>query len=155
MSKFKVGDNAVRVSGFTDKSPKGYVTKVLENDFYTDINGTKRDFWSHFWELVPEDIAPKWTIYNNTLPWSLLSDKQKGKLLVADNNGIRFHCFSANGRPKFNLCNEVHTAVEPNPVNPEPTMAELFVIDIRTISLGGDWNTSEKMIAKGWTKSCK
>jgi hypothetical protein len=34
-------------------------------------------------------------------------------------------------------------------------MSELFVIDIRTISLGGDWNTSEKMIAKGWTKSCK
>jgi hypothetical protein len=151
MSKFKVGDNAVRVSGFTDKSPKGYVTKVLENDFYTDINGIKRDFWSHFWELVPEDIAPKWTIYNNTLPWSQLSDKQKGKLLLAAHAKMLFYGFGIE-LPSFKYSNVVYKVEEV--VKPEPTMSELFVIDIRTISLGGDWNTSEKMIAKGWTKSC-
>jgi hypothetical protein len=34
----------------------------------------------------------------------------------------------------------------------EPTMAELFVFDIRDISLCGDVKTADQMIAKGWVK---
>jgi hypothetical protein len=105
-------------------------------------------------ELVPEDIKPKWSIYNNTLPWGRLTNVKKGELLVADNNGIRFHCFSANGRPKFNICNEVYTAVEPKPVKPEPTMAELFDGDWKECFLGDPATFNERMIAKGWTKPC-
>jgi hypothetical protein len=158
MRKFKVGDNAVRVSCFTDKSPKGYVTKVLENDLYNDINGIKRDFWSHFWELVPEDIAPKWTIYNNTLTWSDLSDKQKGKLMVAENDGYEikgFKCTALNKPVRFDCHHITYFAVEPVPVKPEPTMAELFRNDWATCNFGLDANIQEQMIAKGWTKSCK
>jgi hypothetical protein len=40
--------------------------------------------------------------------------------------------------------------ITPAPI--EPTMAELFVFDIRDISLCGDVKTADQMIAKGWVK---
>jgi hypothetical protein len=97
-------------------------------------------------------INPKWTIYNNTLPWSELSDKQKGKMLLAR------HCenlFTSNHTdiacyPKFSGLETTYQAVEP--VKPEPTMAELFEIDWKSIPQCDGWEEINSMIAKGWVK---
>jgi hypothetical protein len=157
MSKFKVGDKIVvnaRNNSLNNEIKIGDIRTVTE----TISDGVELDFISDGWvhdvdvELVPEIIKPKWTIYNNTLPWSQLSDKQKGKLLLAAHAKMLFCDFGLQ-IPGFALVNCVYRVEEV--AKPEPTMAELFVIDIRTISLGGDWNTSDKMIAKGWTKPCK
>ena len=49
---------------------------------------------------------PKWTIYNNTFKWSDLSDKKKGKILLAFHNNIKFTDDSENAsdwsRPFYN-----------------------------------------------------
>jgi hypothetical protein len=149
LTEFKVGDRAVRISCFTDTLPKGHVSKVLKDSLCTDINGVDRDFWPPFWELVPEDIKPKWTIYNNTLPWSDLSDEQKGKFLLAAHGGIR--C-SINGNPQmlkseFTLNEAIYKSIKP-----KPTMAELFVSDWHGTGVHLLKDFSEYMISKGWVK---
>jgi hypothetical protein len=90
----------------------------------------------------------KWTIYNNTLPWSDLSDKQKGKLLLANHSGIRIEGvgFLSIAIPVKFECNIiVYFAVKP-----EPTMAELFKDDWFECLISGRGEQHEKMIAKGW-----
>jgi hypothetical protein len=159
MSKFKIGDDVVidlLTGGYSGKLKVGSVAIIGEfsiNRRFARMVG-ELDIEGGWHNLANIKHAEKWSIYNNTLPWSQLSDKQKGKLLVADNNGIRFHFFSANGRPKFNICNEVYTAVEPKPVKPEPTMAELFDRDWKECFLGDPATFNERMIAKGWNKPC-
>jgi hypothetical protein len=160
MNQFKVGDEVVinlLTGGYSGKLKVGSVAIIGEfsiNRRFARMVG-ELDIEGGWHNLAKIKHAEKWSIYNNALPWSQLSDKQKGKMLVADNNGIRFHCFSAFGRPKFNICNEVYTAVEPEPVKPEPTMAELFDADSESFDFRGSGDFPEYMIAKGWTKPCK
>jgi hypothetical protein len=103
-------------------------------------------------ELVPEDIKPKWTIYNNTLPWSQLSDKQKGKLLLAAHAKMLFYGFGIE-LPSFKYSNVVYKVEEV--VKPEPTMEELFVLNWMSHESFYKKDVAANMIAKGWTKSCK
>ena len=102
-----------------------------------------------------ELVKPKWSIYNNTLPWSELSDKQKGKLLLAGHNGITISM--KNGiffKPAFDDGSAIYKAIKPETAKPEPTMAELFLIDWQDcLCVGG--KQEQNMIAKGWTKPCK
>jgi hypothetical protein len=96
----------------------------------------------------------KWTIYNNTLPWSDLSDKQKGKLLLAAHAKIRFTCNELDvfGDVAFNNEGVIYKAQYIKPVKPEPTMAELFKDDWFECLSSGRGEQHEKMILKGWVK---
>jgi hypothetical protein len=90
-----------------------------------------------------ELVEPKWTIYNNTLPWSDLSDKQKGKLLLAQNNKLKFEDFTSS-EPTMPFSNGWVYVVE----KPEPTMETVFA---------NDWfnecgQSPKNMVAKGWIK---
>lgn len=87
-------------------------------------------------------LNPKWTIYNNELKWSELSDKQKGKMLLAAHGGV---LFGGTAKPTFNNTGHPYQAVKP-----KPTMAELFLAD--WLSTSGDSGYSEQMITKGWVK---
>jgi hypothetical protein len=103
----------------------------------------------------------KWTIYNNTLPWSDLIDKQKGKMLLAKLNGIAL-CIvvkSLQGGDTFiNNIGIIHSSgqcvyrAQLKPVKPESTMAELFKADWFECLISGRGEQHEKMIAKGWVK---
>ena len=98
-------------------------------------------------------LKPKWTIYNNTLPWSDLSDKQKGKMLLAAHGGmmIRIGDSGSLRNPGFNNNYAIYKAIKSEPVKPEPTMAELFKGDWYDCLANGG-NKYEQMIAKGWVK---
>ena len=104
-------------------------------------------------ELVPEDIKPKWTIYNNDKAWQDLSDKQKGKLMVAENYGYEikgFKCTALNKPVRF-VCHHIaYFAVEPIPTMPEPTMEDLFNADCSESNTR--FSLAKQMIAKGWNK---
>jgi hypothetical protein len=102
-----------------------------------------------------ELVKPKWSIYNNTLPWSQLSDKQKGKLLVADNLGLIFNGFTIKIRPSFGYYNSVYAVTNPDTVKPEPTMTELLTKDVLGCSGFLRPHDVDDLIAKGWTKPCK
>jgi hypothetical protein len=94
-------------------------------------------------------LKPKWTIYNNTLPWSELSDKQKGKMLLAQNNKLKFESFTSSGPTMPFSKGWVYVVEKPEPVKPEPTMEELFMVD----TMGCTWNDlASTIIAKGWVK---
>jgi hypothetical protein len=98
-------------------------------------------------------INNKWTIYNNTLPWSQLSDKKKGKMLLARHAGLLFKMNSVIlANVKFNSEFTTYQAINPAPVKPEPTMAELFVADWHEANVHLVKEFSEYMIAKGWVK---
>jgi hypothetical protein len=100
--------------------------------------------------------AEKWSIYNNTQPWSELSDKQKGKLLLAAHAKIRFTCNKLDvfGDVAFNNKGGIYNAQYIELVKPEPTMEELFDADSESFDFRGSGDFPEYMIAKGWTKSC-
>jgi hypothetical protein len=108
-----------------------------------------------------ELVEPKWTIYNNTLPWSDLSDKQKGKLLLAKLNGIAL-CIvvkSLQGGDTFiDNIGIIHSRgqcvyrAQLEPVKPEPTTAELFFTDWHETDVHLVKEFSEYMIGKGWVK---
>jgi hypothetical protein len=161
MSEFKVGDEVIiirKTSGYLGKLKVGDSAKI--DCFFFDNAGQKisarmtfdSNSISCYHNLENIKLAkPKWSIYNNGLPWEKLSDKQKGKLLVADNNGIMFRGFSTSGRPKFNLYNEVYTAIKDEPV--KPTMAELFLIDWQDCEFSLQ-KAIDCMIAIGWNKPC-
>jgi hypothetical protein len=149
MSKFKVGDE-VKVIGINSTS--NAEIKIGDIRVVTDImsSGVELDSieygWLHDYDV--ELAKPKWTIYNNTLPWADLSDKQKGKLLLADHNGKSF-----GGTHKTVFNNPCH----PYQAKPEPTMAELFLADwgdIAGVEMDGYFNFAGKIIAKGWVKKC-
>jgi hypothetical protein len=92
----------------------------------------------------------KWTIYNNTLPWSELSDKQKGKMLLANHSGIEIKgvgILSLQKPVKFNVDTFIYFAKKP-----ERTMAELFALDIMSSSGFLTTHDINDLIAKGWVK---
>tara|TARA_R110000851_G_C12790090_1_gene536285 strand:+ start:60 stop:524 length:465 start_codon:yes stop_codon:yes gene_type:complete len=91
-------------------------------------------------------LKHEWTIYNNTLPWSDLSDKQKGKMLLAAHNG---RSFGGTDKPTFN---NQHYPYQAKAVKPEPTMAELFALDIKDSSGFLTKHDITDLIAKGWVK---
>jgi hypothetical protein len=163
MSEFKVGDEVIiirKTSGYLGKLKVGDSAKI--DCFFFDNAGQKisarmtfdSNSISCYHNLENIKLAkPKWSIYNNGLPWEKLSNKQKGKLLLAAHSGVKFFKFY-NITPTFSDYSHVYTAIKPEPVKPEPTMEELFVADweecaslIRTFP--------KRMIAKGWTKPCK
>jgi hypothetical protein len=152
MRKFKVGDEIFRVRVGTSWAHIGYKATVLEDYQYLCKDGEYTPIHDGHWELA----KPKWTIYNNTLPWSDLSDKQKGKMLLGDHEGIKFTIDNvAFIRVGFVGENSVYKAQYIEPVKPEPTMAELFMADLSECNTGLLKHIPEPMIAKGWTKSCK
>ena len=109
-------------------------------------------------------INPKWTIYNNTLPWSELSDKQKGKLLVANVEDIPICRVVKAWLGQDAFINNVKIGnydvyiyrAQPKPVKPEPTMAELFIDDYRKCTVSYAFSNgaavATQMISKGWVK---
>jgi hypothetical protein len=150
MSKFKVGDE-VRII----KDTAGYVGKLRIGDIaiISEFNNTNRSaimntetgLCSCFHDLENiELVKPKWTIYNNTLPWKELSDKQKGKMLLAAHDGKSFG---------------THKAVFKNPdhsyqaVKSKPTMEELFLADWKECCPFSVETFADKIIAKGWAKT--
>jgi hypothetical protein len=152
MRKFKVGDEIVRVSVDTSWAHIGYKATVLENYEYLCKDGEYTPINDGQWELV----KPKWTIYNNDKAWQDLSDKQKGKLLLAAHAKIIFTCneLDVYGDVQFNNEGAIYKAIKPEPVKPKPTMAELFMADVSECNTGLLKHIPEPMIAKGWTKSC-
>ena len=102
----------------------------------------------------------KWTIYNNTLTWEQLSDKKKGKLLLAEHNKeiIKMVAASSCGKHPFLLSVKIDSSkpivyrAAPAPVKTELTMADLFACDWLICSDSGPYNMWAKMIAKGWKK---
>ena len=103
-----------------------------------------------------------WTIYNNTLTWEQLSDKKKGKFLLAEQNKeiIKMVATSSCGRYPFLHSVKIDSskpivyraAPAPAPVKTGPTMEELFASDWGICSDSGMYNMWAKMIAKGWKK---
>ena len=151
MSKFKEGDEIVRINDLRTDIKIGFKTVVRNGYCYKTPTGELVSIINKNWELV----KPKWSIYNNTLPWSQLSDKQKGKLLLGRHTKLRFTVGSYDfDNVLFDDVGLVYKAIKPEPPNPEPTMAELFLIDWHDcLCVGG--KQEQKMIAKGWTKPCK
>jgi hypothetical protein len=151
MSKFKVGDNIIRINDAVYGQRAGFKAIVDANYCYESSNSVRCKIIDENWELS----KPKWTIYNNTLHWSQLSDKQKGKLLVAENDGHEIkglNCTALNKPVRFNCHHITYFAVEAVPVKPEPTMAELFIADWHEANVHLVKEFSEYMIAKGWVK---
>jgi hypothetical protein len=151
MRKFKVGDEIFRVRVGTSWAHIGYKATVLEDYQYLCKDGEYTPIHDGHWELA----KPKWTIYNNTLPWSQLSDKQKGKLMVAENDGYEikgFKCTALNKPVRFDCHHITYFAVEHVPVKPESKMANLLMVDLSQCQ---DGDLISHLINKGWTKSCK
>jgi hypothetical protein len=126
----KIGDTAV-IKEFQGKSVRFVKLKGDEfNDYsWHDVENIK--------------LVNEWSIYNNTIPWSKLSDKQKGEILLAAHNKVNFSGFGINVIPKFVLKYQVYQAVRP-----EPTMETVFA---------NDWfnecgQSPKNMIDKGWVK---
>ena len=154
MSKFKVGDEVEAVSesftwGYVKVGDLGVVTDKYEEQLIVDF--PNQSLW-YCHEKDLKLVKDKWSIYNNTQPWSQLSDKQKGKLLVADNRGLIFNGFTIKIRPSFSYYNSVYAVTKTKLVKPEPTMAELFKKDWYDCFC--DEDKYEQMISKGWTKPC-
>ena len=157
MKGFKVGDKVVinlLTGGYSGKLKAGSVAIIGE--FSTKLPFVKMvgelNIMCCWHNLANIKHAEKWSIYNNTLPWSELSDKQKGKLLVADNRGLIFNGFTIKIRPSFSYYNSVYAVTKTKLVKPEPTMAELFKKDWYDCFC--DEDKYEQMISKGWTKPC-
>jgi hypothetical protein len=157
MSKFKVGDEIVRINNLRHDIKIGFKTIVEPHYYYMAPTGEFIKIIDKNWDLS----KPKWTIYNNTLPWSDLSDKQKGKLLLAKLNGIAL-CIvvkSLQGGDTFiDNIGIIHSRgqcvyrAQLEPVKPEPTTAELFFTDWHETDVHLVKEFSEYMIGKGWVK---
>jgi hypothetical protein len=149
MSKFKVGDNIVRINDAVYGQRAGFKAIVDANYCYESPYSVRYKIIDENWELS----KPKWTIYNNTLPWSDLSDKQKGKMLLAAHSGVLFKMHS-NGQildsVRFITNETIYQGVEP--IKQEPTMAELFDADMGSFDFRGSLEVPEYMISKGWVK---
>ena len=165
MSEFKAGDKIIitenPTSNCKSKLKVGDTAKI--DSFYFDNLGqkvsAKMTCDAHkigcFFNLSKIKLAnPKWSIYNNDLPWEKLSNKQKGKLLLAAHSGVKFFKFK-DVKPEFLWDRHVYVAIKPEPVKPEPTMAELFIADWPARDTGILDVCADKMIAKGWAKPCK
>tara|TARA_R110000850_G_scaffold24625_6_gene71902 strand:- start:1883 stop:2464 length:582 start_codon:yes stop_codon:yes gene_type:complete len=163
MSRFKVGDR-IRIT----VNPSENCNSLLRvgdvgiiDEFY--LNGAGEEVSASmncdlgvigcFHNLENIELAkPKWTIYNNTLPWSDLSDKQKGKMLLGRHIGL---AFTIDGVPfsntRFSGGSSVYKAQYIELVKPEPTMEELFHSDFYGIR-SGSITVARLMITKGWVK---
>ena len=159
MSKFNVGDNIVRITDAVYGQRAGFRAIVDANYCYESLNSVRCRIVDENWELA----KPKWSIYNNTIPWSQLSDKQKGKLLLANINDVAICMVAKSLRGDETFINNVEIdksdvcvyRAQPKPAKPEPTMAELFVLDWMSQESLYKKDIAERMIAKGWTKPCK
>jgi hypothetical protein len=133
--------------------------KVDENGNLGDLIvnfSTDKGYSCHLKDAKTPANKSKWSIYNNTLPWSQLSDKQKGKLLLAGHNGITISMRSVIFfKPAFDDGSAIYKAIKPETVKPEPTMAELLTLDILSCSGFLRPHDVNDLIAKGWTKPCK
>jgi hypothetical protein len=154
MNKFKVGDEIVRVNTKAGWAHIGYTATVLEGHQYLGKDFCVKRIFGHQWELVQEAAKPKWTIYNNTLPWGRLTNVKKGELLLAAHAKIKFTCnkLDVYGDVAFNNEGGIYNAQYIEPVKPEPTMEELFVADWVESSTGDLHKFADRMIVKGWTK---
>ena len=164
MSKFKVGDEVEAVSesftwGYVKVGDLGVVTDKYEEQLIVDF--PNQSLW-YCHEKDLKLVKDKWSIYNNTLPWSELSDKQKGKILVANINDVAICMVAKSLIGDVTFINNVEIdkgdvcvyRAQPKPVKPEPTMAELFTSDWKEFSTGLLSELAPQMIAKGWTKTC-
>ena len=103
---------------------------------------------------------PKWTIYNNTMTWEQLSDKKKGKFLLAEHNKeiIKMVATSLGGQDAFINSVKIDSSkpiiyrAAPPPVKAGPTMEELFISDWQDTVSNLLRDFSKHMIAKGWKK---
>jgi hypothetical protein len=101
-----------------------------------------------------------WTIYNNTLTWEQLSDKKKGKLLLAEHNKeiIKMVAASLGGQDVFLHSVKIDSSkpiiyrAAPPPVKAGSTMEELFISDWQDTVSNLLRDFSKHMIAKGWKK---
>jgi hypothetical protein len=160
MNEFKVGDEVKVVeitlayAGNLKVGDTAIIKKfqINQNRFVMLVGDDSNECCWHDVNNI-ELVKPKWTIYNNTQPWSQLSDKQKGKLLLASHSKIKFTCNKVyvSWDVAFNNKGGIYIALEP--VKPEPTMAELFKKDWYDCFC--DEDKYEQMIAKGWNKPCK
>ena len=162
MSEFKVGDKVTVTA--SNKALRNHLCnakiKLGSSHVVTGL--------SHRGEPLLDDLtcgyvksefinlaAPKWSIYNNDLPWEKLSNKQKGKMLLAAHSGVKFEGVVSNP-PAFDCVEAPYTAIKPEPVKSRPTMSELFIADFWKDCLMKSLEESAKnMIAKGWAKPCK
>jgi hypothetical protein len=146
MSKFKVGDEIVRINNLRHDIKIGFKTIVEPHYYYMAPTGEFIKIIDKNWKLS----KPKWTIYNNTLPWSDLSDKQKGKLLLAAHARVEIIGLGMLSIPKpvvFNCGIIAYQAVKP-----ELAMAEVFVSDWSEQESIYKIDVANRMIAKGWIK---
>jgi hypothetical protein len=168
MSEIKIGDRVVitgKTFGYEGCLKVGDTAHILE--FYSPEgkNLSARmvcDRWadSCYHSLDNIELKPKWSIYNNTLPWEDLSDKQKGKLLLANINDVAICMVVKSLRGDDTFINNVKIdnssvcvyRAQPKPVKLEPTMAELFVLDWEEQKSFYKKDVAEHMIAKGWKK---
>jgi hypothetical protein len=147
MRKFKVGDEIVRVSVETSWAHIGYKSTVLENYVYLCKDGEYTPINDGQWELA----KPKWTIYNNAIPWGKLTNVKKGEMLLANHSGIEIKGvgFLSITQPVIFDCEHIAYFA----VKPEPTMEDLFNADCSESNTR--FSLAKQMIAKGWNKSCK
>ena len=155
MGKIKVGkrvvvtasDEALRLNGCDERIKNGGIHKITGggDELYCLDDMVLGLVHSDMIKLA----SPKWSIYTNDIPWCDLSDKQKGKLLLAGHAGLEFRL---DGRgnplqyPAFKGNTTVYKAVKPTP-EPEP-IEDIFI---------KDWFEQSKnvnmMISLGWTKT--
>ena len=98
----------------------------------------------------------KWTIYNNTMTWEQLSDKKKGKFLLADHNQTimkKTAIKHSSNQDMFIYCEKIdHSKTTVYRAAPAPTMEELFAVDWHKTNAHLLKDFSKHMIAKGWKK---
>ena len=161
MSKFKAGDEVKVVeitlayAGNLKVGDTAIIKKfqINQNRFVMLVGDDSNECCWHDVNNI-ELVKPKWSIYNNTLPWSELSDKQKGKLLLASHSKIKFTCNKVyvSWDVAFNNEGGIYNAQYIEPVKPEPTMAELLTKDILGCSGFLRPHDVDDLISKGWTK---
>jgi hypothetical protein len=161
MNKFKVGDDVIIsevTNSYSGKLTLGSLAVVGEfnhNCTFARMIG-ELNIMCGWHDLNNIKHAEKWSIYSNTLPWSELSDKQKGKLLLGRHQGLDFTIDGLGFKSvSFDCVFYVYKAIKPEPEKPEPTMAELLTKDILGCSGFLRPHDVDELIAKGWTKPCK
>jgi hypothetical protein len=163
MSDFKIGDRVVitgKTYGYQGCLEVGDTAHILY--FYTregkNVSASMvvdRGASSCFHNLDNIELKPKWAIYNNTLPWAELSDKQKGKFLLASHEGVRMSYLGVLlESPSFKSGELVNTSVyiAIELVKSEPTLAEMFISDWKQKESIYKKDVAEHMIARGWKK---
>ena len=158
MSRFKKGDR-VLVTGENATLNENFKIGNTHIVTATKSASVQLDDICNGW-VNDVDLWSRWTIYNNAEAWSELSDKKKGKFLLAEQNKeiIKMVATSSCGRYPFFHSIKIDSSkpivyrAAPAPVKPEPTMEELFASDWGICSDSGMYNVFNKMIAKGWKK---